>query len=180
MNDLSLHILDIVQNSISAGATLITIEVDENVTGDLLVITVGDNGRGMDKEMLKKVTDPFVTTRTTRKVGLGLPLFKQSAVQSGGDLYIESEVGKGTILKATFRYFNIDRPPLGNIANAVMILVSSNPGLDFLFTYRYNNNIYSFDTKEIKAVLDDVKINNPKIIKYLTEMIDENISNIRK
>ena len=180
MNDLSLHILDIVQNSISAGATLITIEVDENVTDDLLVITVGDNGRGMDKEMLKKVTDPFVTTRTTRKVGLGLPLFKQSAVQSGGDLHIESEVGKGTILKATFRYFNIDRPPLGNIANAVMILVSSNPCLDFLFTYRYNNNIYSFDTKEIKAVLDDVKINNPKIIKYLTEMIDENISNIRK
>lgn len=180
MNDLSLHILDIVQNSISAGATLITIEVNENVAEDLLTITIGDNGKGMDKEMVEKVTDPFVTTRTTRKVGLGLPLFKQSAVQSEGDLWIESEVGKGTLLTATFRYFNIDRPPLGNVANTVMLLVSSNPEIDFLFTYRYNTDVYSFDTKEIKVILDDIKINNPKIIKYLTEMIDENISNIRK
>ncbi len=180
MNDLSLHILDIVQNSVSAGASLITIEVDENVTADLLIITIGDNGKGMDREMVEKVTDPFVTTRTTRKVGLGLPLFKQSAVQSGGDLHIVSEPGKGTLLKATFGYFNIDRPPLGNVANAVMLLVSSNPEIEFLFTYRYNHDVYTFDTKEIKAILGDIQINNPKIIKYLTEMIDENIRNIRK
>lgn len=180
MNDLSLHILDITQNSISAGATLIRIVIDENINRDLLTITIEDNGKGMSKEMLKSVTDPFTTSRSTRKVGLGLPLFKQSAVQAGGDLVIESEEGKGTIVTATFQLSHIDRPPMGDIANILIILVSSNPNLEFWFRYIYDNEEYIFDTVEVKEALDGMAVNNPQIIKYLTELVEENIFLIKK
>lgn len=176
MNDLSLHILDIVQNSISAGASLITIVVDENISGDKLLISVEDNGKGMSEEKVSKLSDPFFTSRTTRKVGLGIPLLKHSAMQSGGDVRITSQEGKGTLVEAWFLHSNIDRPPLGDVANAVILLVSANPDLDFKFIYKYNQEEYIFDTIEIKEVLEGVSLNNPSIIKYLTEMVNENIN----
>ena len=119
MNDLSMHILDIVQNSISAGATRVSLTVDENPAADLLTIVIGDNGRGMTPEQVSRLSDPFFTSRTTRKVGMGIPLLKQSAEQSGGEIRITSEPGRGTEVTAVFGYSDIDRPPLGDVANAL-------------------------------------------------------------
>lgn len=179
MNDLSMHILDIVQNSISAGATLIVITVDEDIKNDILLIRIEDNGKGMTPLQVSKLSDPFFTSRTTRKVGMGIPLFKQSAEQSGGGIRIESEVGVGTTVEATFGYSNIDRPPLGDISNAVIILVSSNPDLDFEFIYRYNGEEYEFKTAEVKEILEGMPLNNPSVIKYLSEMLTENVKSLK-
>lgn len=179
MNDLAMHLLDIVQNSISAEATLIIIVVEIDEKGDLLTISIEDNGKGMTQEQVKKLSDPFFTSRTTRKVGLGIPLFKQSAEQSGGHLEVRSEVGKGTTVTATFGYTNIDRPPLGDMGNAVVLLVSSNPKIEFQFKYRYNGEEYLFDTVEIKEVLEGMPINNPSVVKYLNEMVKENMKSLQ-
>lgn len=179
MNDLSMHILDIVQNSISAGATLVTLTVDESPAEDLLTIAVGDNGRGMTPEQVSRLSDPFFTSRTTRKVGMGIPLLMDSARQSGGDVRIESEPGKGTEVTAVFGYSNIDRPPLGDVANALMLLVSSNPALDFLFTYRYNGDEYLFDTVDVREILGDDALKDLTIIRNLEEMIKDNMREIR-
>lgn len=180
MNDLSMHILDIVQNSISAGATLIVIVVDEDIKNNILLISIKDNGKGMTPQQVSKLSDPFFTSRTTRKVGMGIPLFKQSAEQSGGTIKIDSEVGKGTCVEATFGYDNIDRPPLGDVANAVILLVSSNPDLDFEFVYRYNGEEYEFKTAEVKEILEGMSLNNPSVIKYLSEMLSENVNSLKK
>ncbi len=180
MNDLSLHILDIVQNSISAGATLIYILIDEDTATDVLAITIEDNGKGMTPEQVARVTDPYFTSRTTRKVGLGLPLFKQSAEQTGGSLAIESAVGKGTKVTATFGHAHIDRPSLGDTANAVVLLVSANPQIDFVYTHTHNGNTYTFDTREVKEVLDGLPLNDVQVVRMLTEMIRENLKDIQK
>lgn len=180
MNDLSLHIIDIVQNSISAGATLITIYVDENIIANLLTIKIIDNGKGMTREQVDKLADPFFTSRTTRRVGLGIPLFKQSAEQSGGSLNINSILGVGTTVTATFIPSNIDCPPLGDVSNAVVLLASANPLIDFMFEYTFNGKQYCFDTREVKDILDGLSINNPSIVKYLEEMIKENINELKK
>ena len=176
MNDLSLHILDIIQNSLSAGAGLIELTVWEDLQNNLLTIIIGDNGKGMTAEQLQHATDPFFTSRTTRKVGLGLPLFRQTAEQSRGALSLSSTPGKGTTITATFAYDHIDRPPLGDVANAVILMVSANPHIDFLFSYRYNAQSYIFDTREIKEALDGLPLNDVHIMRALTEMIEENMA----
>lgn len=174
-----MHILDIVQNSISAGATRVTLTVDEAPGADLLTIVIGDNGKGMTPEQVCRLSDPFFTSRTTRKVGMGIPLLMDSARQSGGDVRIESEPGKGTEVTAVFGYSNIDRPPLGDVANALMLLVSSNPALDFLFTYRYNGDEYLFDTVDVREILGDDALKDLTIIRNLEEMIKDNMREIR-
>lgn len=179
MNDLSMHILDIVQNSISAGATLVTLTVDESPAEDLLTIAVGDNGRGMTPEQVSRLADPFFTSRTTRRVGMGIPLLMDSARQSGGDVRIESEPGKGTEVTAVFGYSNIDRPPLGDVANALMLLVSSNPDLDFLFTYRYDGEEFLFHTADVRDVFGKDALRNLTIIRNLEKMIKDNMREIR-
>jgi len=179
MNDLALHLLDIVQNSISAGATLITILLDEQPEKDTMTLSIADNGRGMSAQQVQNVTDPYFTSRTTRKVGLGIPLFKQSAEASGGNLEIRSKEGEGTTITAVFGHSHFDRLPTGNIANAVMLLVSSNPDIDFVYVYRYNAEEYIFDTREVKEALDGVPVNEPQIIKYLEEMIAENMQDVK-
>ena len=179
MNDLALHLLDIVQNSISAGASLITILLDEQPLNDFLTLSISDNGKGMSAEQLSHVADPYFTSRTTRKVGLGVPLLKQSAEASGGKLVITSSIGVGTTTAATFGYSHIDRLPMGNMPNAIMLLVSANPSIDFVYTYRYNNENYIFDTKEVKETLESVPLNHPDVIKYLEEMIAENMKALK-
>lgn len=174
-----MHILDIVQNSISAGATLVTLTVDESPAEDLLTIAVGDNGRGMTPEQVSRLADPFFTSRTTRRVGMGIPLLMDSARQSGGDVRIESEPGKGTEVTAVFGYSNIDRPPLGDVANALMLLVSSNPDLDFLFTYRYDGEEYLFDTSDVRDVFGKGALKDLTIIRNLEKMIKDNMREIR-
>ena len=172
MNDLSMHILDIVQNSISAGATRVSLT-------DLLTIVIGDNGRGMTPEQVSRLSDPFFTSRTTRKVGMGIPLLKQSAEQSGGEVRITSEPGRGTEVTAVFGYSDIDRPPLGDVANALMITASSNPRMDFLFTYRYNGEEYVLDTADVKEIFGEDAFSNLTIVKNIEEMLKENIEEVR-
>ncbi len=179
MNDLSLHILDIVQNSLSAGAAQIGITVEEDRAADKMSIIIRDDGRGMTPEQVAKVTDPFFTSRKTRKVGMGLPLYKQTAMQSGGDVCVESEPGAGTTVAATFGLTNIDRPPLGDLANAVMLLVSASPAVEFVFTYIYDGEEYMFDTREVKEVLDGLPLNDPQVIRMLEEMIRNNMDELR-
>jgi len=175
MNDLSMHILDIIQNSLSAGASRIEIQVWEDVEHNLLTITIQDNGRGMTPEQVERVTDPFFTSRTTRRVGMGLPLYRQSAEQSGGTLRIESEVGVGTTVTATFVYDHLDRPPVGDLANAVVLMMSANPDHWFKFVYRYNQQSYSIDTQEINDSLEGFPMNNVQVMKMIDQMIRENM-----
>lgn len=179
MKDLSLHILDVVQNSISANAKNIQILINENEISDTFTVEIVDDGSGMDAETLSKVTDPYFTSRTTRKVGLGLPLFKQNAEMSGGRFEISSQPGKGTTVKAVFGYSHFDRPPLGDIAGVIMILVGSNPDLDFLYHHTINNNNYEFDTREIREILEDMPLNDPLVIRQLKGMINENIKDLK-
>lgn len=180
MNDLAMHILDIMQNSLSAGALLIKLTIIEDISTDRLVIIIEDNGKGMTEEQVSRLSDPFFTSRTTRKVGLGIPLLKQSAEQSGGEVVVKSEPGKGTIVTASFQHSNIDRPPLGDVANAFMLTVSSNPDVDFVLRYEIGGNVYVFDTVEVKEVLEGMPLNDASMIRTLTEMIDENIKDLKQ
>jgi len=178
MKELSLHILDIVQNSISAEASKIEILIEENISENQYVISITDNGKGMDDEMLKMVTDPFFTTRTTRKIGVGISLFKQNAEQTGGNLTIESTVGKGTNVKAIFGYDHLDRPVLGDMAGTMTLLIGANPQIRFIYDHYTALSEFEFDTDEVKEELGKVPINHPDILKALRELITENLEMI--
>ncbi len=160
MEDLSLHILDIVENSIRAKASRIEIKVIEDIRKDLLTIEIKDNGQGIDEGTVKRVLDPFFTTRTTRKVGLGLPLLSQAARESGGEVEIESKVGRGTRVKATFGYSHIDRKPLGNMEMTLTALIAGNPEVDFTYEHKKDGLEYRWDTKEIRDGLKAKQLGN--------------------
>ncbi len=179
MKDLSLHILDILQNSLTAGASLVELSIEEDDENDKLTITITDNGKGMSQEMVKTVTDPYTTTRTTRKVGLGIPLLKQNAERTGGRLTIESQLGKGTNVIAEFIPSSIDCLTFGDIAGVIAITVSGNPNVDFIYNHKKNSNLYCFNTKEIREILGDIPISDPSISKYLKEMIQTNLDEIQ-
>ncbi len=178
MKDLSLHIMDIIQNSLEAGADLITLRIEENIQENTYMIEIEDNGRGMTQDIIDRVVDPYYTSRKTRKVGLGIPLFKQTARQAAGDLQITSIPGEGTKVVASFKHNHIDRPGLGDIAGVVSLLAGSNPEKDFIYTHNLNGNEYIFDTREVKEVLDGMPISELSVIKYLKEMIRENLTNL--
>lgn len=179
MNEISLHIIDIIQNSLSAGASLIRVIIVEDLSQNLLTVSIIDNGKGMTQEQIERLDDPFFTSRTTRRVGMGIPLFRQSAEQSGGDLVVTSKPGEGTTVKASFLNDHIDRPPMGDIANTMVLMISANPDKDFVFEYVYNSCSYIFDTVEIKVVLEELPLNDPAVIRMLTEMITENIRDLK-
>lgn len=178
MRELSMHILDIAQNSIVAGASEIQISVDENLKEDTLTIIIEDNGKGMDEEELIKVTNPFFTSRTTRKVGLGIPMFKAAAEGCEGSFKIESTKGKGTYVEAIFKHSHIDRVPLGNIADTMMVLISSDISINFIYRHIKNSQEYILDTKEIKDVLGEVPINNIEVLEWVKSNIIEGINNL--
>ena len=175
MTELSLYILDIVQNSISAEATRVDIVVEEDQRNDKYIITIADNGKGMDAETLTKVSDPFFTTRTTRKVGVGISLFKQNAEQTGGSFSIESEPGKGTKVSVIFGFSHLDRPILGDIAGTITLLIGANPQIRFIYIHKTALSDFEFDTKEAKEELEGVPINHPDILKALKELIADNL-----
>jgi len=164
MEDLSLHILDVAENGIIAGADLIRITVIEDPDSDKLTISVEDNGRGMEAEFLARVLDPFVTTRTTRRVGLGLSLFQQSAQEAGGNLIIESEPGVGTKVTVWMSHGHIDRKPMGNLAETVLTLIEGNPGVDTVYVHKKHGREYVLDTREIREELEGVPLNNPEVV----------------
>jgi hypothetical protein len=179
MKDLALHILDILQNSVTAGATLVKLQIDEVAADNKYVVKFSDNGKGMDEEMANHVTDPFFTTRTTRKVGLGLPLLKQNAERTGGSLTIHSQPGKGTEVKVVFAYSHIDRLPTGDIAGTMALTVSSYPEIDFVYTHNTPYGTFVFDTVEIKETLGDLRINNPQVIAFMKDLIRDNLKEIK-
>ncbi len=155
MEDLSLHILDIVENSIRALARRVKIRIEENIEKDCLTVEIEDNGQGMDEETVKKALDPFFTTKATRRVGLGLPLLDQAARETGGKLEISSEVGKKTRIRATFQYSHPDRKPLGDIKETLLVLAASHPEIDFVYEYKRGEIIYRWDSKRIKDKKND-------------------------
>lgn len=171
MRELSLHLLDIAENSVAANASRVKIVVIEDTKSDLLQMSVEDNGKGMDAEMVARVVDPFVTSRTTRKVGLGIPLLKEAAEACNGFLKITSEVGIGTTLFVQFQLSNIDRMPLGNLAETFFQLLITNPAIHWIFEYRVNENVFEFDDAPIKAELGDLPLTEPSILSYLHETI---------
>ncbi len=178
MQDLSLHILDVAENGITAGADLIRIAVEEDTKADKLTITIEDNGRGMDPEFLAKVLDPFVTTRTTRKVGLGLSLFRHSARDAGGDLQIVSTPGRGTKVIAYMSYRHIDRKPMGDMAETVTTLIQGNPEVDVVYVHRKDGGEFTLDTREIRSELEEIPINNPEVIGLIQENLRSSLQEI--
>lgn len=180
MKELSLHILDIAKNSVRACATLIEITIEENIEKNYLLIDISDNGSGMSEELLLRVKDPFATTRTTRRVGMGIPLLTLAAEQSGGGVEINSLLGVGTRLSARFLYDHIDRAPLGDMAETAKTLIAGSPETDFLYTHRINNAEFILDTREIKKILGEVPINSPEVLQWIGEFAEENLSELRK
>ena len=174
MRELSLNILDIAQNSISAGASLTEILVKENTTEKTLLIGIYDNGKGMSEEQVKNVQDPFFTTRTTRKVGMGIPLFKLAAEQTGGSFKITSELGVGTRVDALFKTDSIDFTPLGDIEATVSTIVSMNEDKDFVYTRSVNEKEFVFKSADIKKILDGVPLSEPSVINWIEDYIREN------
>ena len=174
MKEIALHIMDIVQNSITANATLIEISLEIARQADTVSITVKDNGKGMSREMLAHVTSPFVTTRTTRKVGLGISLFKAGAENSGGSFAIDSVEGKGTELTAVHILDNIDRPPIGDFAGTVHSLIVCNPKIDFVIRVEIDGQLETLDTREVRQVLgNEVPLDLPDVSAWLKENLDE-------
>ena len=169
MEDLSLHILDVAENGIIAGADLIEISIEEDLNADELRVAIIDNGRGMTKEFLTRVLDPFVTTRTTRKVGLGLSLFQQSAQEAGGDLTVDSTSGHGTKVTVFMTHSHIDRRPLGNMAATMLTLIEGNPGVDFVYAHRKDGKEYVLDTREIRTELEEIPLNSPEVVSFIRE-----------
>ena len=173
MRELSLNVLDSAQNSIAAGATLTEITVEEDTAADRIVLTVRDNGRGMTPEQVRKVSDPFYTTRTTRKVGMGIPLFRMAAEMAGGGLSIESVPGKGTAVTATFVRSHIDRMPLGDITGTVVALIRMNPDRDFRYVRKWNGREFAVDTRELREILGDVPLDTPEVADWIDAYIKE-------
>ena len=179
MKEISLNILDITENSVKAGATLTEIYVDE--AGDKLTLTIKDDGCGMTEETVKSVTDPFYTTRTTRKVGLGIPLLKLACEQTGGTLSIISSVDDdthGTTVTAVFFKNHIDFTPLGDVISSIVTLIQGHPNTDFLFRHSTEGGAVELDTREIRAVLEGVPLDTYEVILWIRENLDEKYKEI--
>jgi len=178
MRELSLHILDIVQNSITAGADKITVEIDENISSDSLKITISDNGCGMDAETLAAVNGQFATSRNTRKVGMGIALFRAAAELADGGLTLESEKGKGTTTTAVFRHSSIDRMPIGDISGTMMLLAAKAKSFELVYRHIWNGNEFIFSTEDVKNVLEGTPIDEPEVLTYIKDYIHENLEEL--
>lgn len=173
MRELSLNVLDIAQNSLSAGATLVEITVTEDTAADQLTIVIKDNGRGMTGEQVRRVSDPFYTTRTTRKVGMGIPLFRMAAEMAGGGLKIQSEPGKGTCVQADFTLSHIDRMPLGDMTGTISALIRLNPAVDFFYRHQRDGREAVLDTRELRQVLEGVPLDTPDVMEWIEGSLTE-------
>ena len=175
MRELSLHILDIVQNSITAGAKNIHISIDEDTKEDTFKIVISDDGCGMDKDTLDNVNNSFASSRKSRKVGMGIAIFRAAAELADGYLTIDSSLGKGTVLTAVFRHSSVDRMPLGNMPDTMMLLIMKSPDTEFFYNHTYNGREFKFSTVEIKNILEDVRIDSPEICEYIRDYIKEHL-----
>ena len=175
MQELSLYILDITKNSVAADSNLITISLTERE--NILTVEIGDNGRGMSEETLKKLKDPFYTTRTTRKVGLGIPLFRLAAEMTGGYLYVESILapleGHGTKVKAEFHMDHLDCLPIGDMVTTLITLIQGSPDIDFVYSHKKEDKKVFLDCRELRKTLDDVPLNTPAVLQWIMEYLNE-------
>lgn len=178
MLELSLHILDIAENSTRAGARNIRICIDEDSLQDRVTIEVQDDGAGMSAETVQKVLDPFYTTKKVRRVGLGLPMLREAAERTGGRLDISSKEGAGTHVTAIFGLSHIDRQPLGNIAGTMMTLVAGNPEVDIIYRHTRDGREYILETTEIRQEIGDIPINHVQILNFIRESIEEGLMEI--
>ncbi len=179
MKEISLNILDVANNSVRAEATEICIEVRYDFSLNRLKVEIRDNGKGMSEEFLSRVTDPFTTTRTTRKVGLGLPFFRESAELTGGEFRIRSKLKEGTEVTAEYVIDSIDRMPMGDLAETMMLLISSDDNIKYILKYAVDGKEYIFDTKEVREILgDDISLSAPEVMKILKEDIKNGINEI--
>jgi hypothetical protein len=176
--ELALHILDIVENSVRAGATLVRILIRENRAKDLFLMRITDNGSGMTPEERQRALDPFYTTKKVRRVGLGLPMLSDAADRTGGKMTLRSKPGTGTVVEAAFGLSHIDRQPMGNIVSTLITIIVGNPGIDLLYRHEVDGRSYLLDTKEIKKELEDVPLNHPEVTGFLREHIAEGLSDI--
>ena len=174
MTEISLNILDVAENSTRAKAKVVQITVDIDEAKDLLTVIIKDDGCGMSEEQLASVQDPFFTTRSTRKVGLGVPFFKEAALQANGSFNIESELSVGTTVTTTFQISNIDRMPLGDITGTIHQLVVFHPDTDFVYTYKFNDKSFTMDTREFREILGDVPLDSREVSEYIKEFLTEN------
>ena len=166
--------MDIMQNSIAAGSSLTELNLNEQPDADFLEFTITDNGCGMDEETVKKVIDPYTTGRTTRRVGLGIPLLKLAAESTGGGIDITSKKGVGTTVTAKFGYHHIDREPLGDMAETIHQIITSYEETDFIYRHKVGKKEYSLDTRELKKILDGVSFKTPDVTLWLLDYLREN------
>jgi hypothetical protein len=185
MREIALHLLDIAENSVAADAKNITLTVCEDLQGDRLRASVVDDGKGMSAEMAAKVADPFTTSRTTRKVGLGIPLFKSAAESCNGNLVINSEIGKGTRLDVEFQHSHIDRMPLGDLATTILTLFVAYPKIHWLFDYEAipangkPEEKFVFDTQPVMSELGDMPLTEPAVLGFIREYIESGVARVR-
>jgi len=178
LREIALHVLDIMQNSVAAGSSRIEAILTADYDTGTLTVMIGDDGCGMDKEMLEKVTDPFTTTRTTRRVGLGIPLLKASCERSGGSFQISSEKGSGTTVTAVFGIDHIDRPVLGDLAGVVTDMSAAFPSMDITLRLVNGAKQFSYSSSQTMRILGEVPISEPAVVKWLKEYINEGIKDI--
>ncbi len=176
MLELSLNVLDIAQNSIVAGATVVEIAVNEEIAANRLTLTIRDNGCGMSPKQLARVRDPFFTTRTTRKVGMGIPLFRMAAESAGGSFDIQSEQGVGTTVTAVFELRHIDRMPLGNMVDTLATLIRLNPQLDFVYCHTVNTEQFVFDTASLRPILGEISLAEAEVMEWITANLSEGVA----
>ena len=179
MKEIALHLLDIAENSVAANAKTVILTVEEDLRKDRLKLAVDDNGKGMDESFLARVADPFCTTRTTRRVGLGIPLLKEAAEACNGNLYITSAPGLGTHLQADFQRSHIDRMPLGDLSGTMLTLVVAYSRIHWVFTYRASGVEFVFDDAPIKRELRDVPMTEPTILTFIREMLEEGVAEVQ-
>jgi anti-sigma regulatory factor (Ser/Thr protein kinase) len=178
MEDLALHLLDIAQNSLEAGAGMIEIEISENLPEDSFVILVRDNGRGMDADTLAKATDPFFTTRTTRSVGMGLPLLAAATRAAGGTFAVDSKPGQGTTVRATFQHRHLDRAPLGDIETTLMVLLAGQQDKAICYRHQVDDRIFELDSRDFKEA--DIDLTSPVGLTILRQAIRSGEAGLRK
>jgi hypothetical protein len=178
MRELSLHILDLVENALTAGADRISVRVEESTAADRLSIWVRDNGKGMPEEKIRHLDNPFVTTRETRRVGLGLSLLAAAARRCDGDLSVQAQPGRGTSVNADFRRSHIDRAPMGDIAATLGMVLLSNPDIDFTYVHRIDEKDFTLSTRELRSELEGVSLSDPMVVHHLTLSIRRSLKNL--
>ena len=178
--ELSLNVLDVAENSVRAGASLIEIAVEAETSADCLTIRISDNGSGMSEEQVRQVTDPFFTTRKTRRVGLGVPFFKMAAEMSGGSFTIRSTPGEGTDVIAVFGLQSVDRMPLGDMPSTMHTLITMHEEIDFHYIFSCDGERFELNTAEMREILGGVSFREPEISAYIRSYLTENTADVTK